>query len=243
MLMLHYICLSLFFLFFSQLTYGAMQNICHPKPNPSLAQYIIGYGSIIQSQSKRQTDPSSGESRPIRVTGYRRGWLARGLSTGLSTTYLGIIPERLGHFNGVFFPVEGLKSLVRYDQRERYYCRKQVLRSAIEPLDGSPLPGGEFWVYVLKASAQATPSAHYPIVQSYVDVFLSGCFEIAEKYHLKDFSTECVVSTTNWSKYWVNDRLYPRRPFVFEPKALEIDTLLAKKVPKAFSQVKIESRD
>jgi hypothetical protein len=231
------------FLFLSSLAYGEASDACHPKPDPALTQYIIGYGSIIQSQSKRQTDPSSGESRPVRIKGYRRGWFARGLSTGFSTTYLGIVPEKAKHFNGVFFRVNGLDSLIRYDQRERYYCRKLVPRSTMESLDGAPLPSGQFWVYALKPSAQAVPSTQYPIVQSYVDIFLSGCFEIAEKYHLKNFSTECVVSTTNWSKYWVNDRLYPRRPFVFEPKAIEIDGLLAKKVPETFSQVKIEGRN
>jgi hypothetical protein len=218
-----------------------VETPCHPLPHPALAQYIIGYGSIIQSQSKRKTDPESGESRPIRVNGYCRGWLARGASTGFSTTYLGIVPCEKGYFNGVFFQVKGLKALIRYDKRERYYCRKLVSRSAIESLDGSPLPSGQFWVYELKPSAQATPSARYPIVQSYVDIFLSGCLEIEAQFHLKDFSSECVLSTTNWSKYWVNDRLYPRRPFVFEPKALEIDSLLTRKVPKAFSQVKIEN--
>jgi hypothetical protein len=40
---------------------------------------------------------------------------------------------------------------------------------------------------------------------------------------------------------WVNDRVYPRRPFVVQPKAFQIDSLLSRELPQYFSRIRIES--
>jgi hypothetical protein len=86
------------------------------------------------------------------------------------------------------------------------------------------------------------PDAKYPIVQSYVDIFISGCLELSQRVigENTDFAEECVTTTADWSSHWVNDRLYPRRPFIYQPKASKIDALLAKMVPDQFKQIKIE---
>lgn len=35
----------------------------------------------------------------------------------------------------------------------------------------------------------------YPIVQTYVDVFLAGCIEIEETYNLTGYKDACITST------------------------------------------------
>lgn len=54
-----------------------------------------------------------------------------------------------------------------------------------------------------KAEFAEEPSREYPIAQSYVDTFLSGCFELEEKFKIKDFAKECVLSTEGWDAPWV----------------------------------------
>ena len=75
--------------------------------------------------------------------------------------------------------------------------------------------------------------------QSYVDIFLAGCLEIEEKYHLKNFAASCVNTTGDWSLHWVNDRIYPRRPTVYQAKALVIDALLQQQIPTLFNRIQL----
>lgn len=211
---------------------------CHPLPNCHKAQYIIAYGSLMEKKSKNGTDSTSGKNRPVNVAGYQRGWFSKGESIGFSTTYLGVIKNPDAYFNGTIFPLATSTSIKNYDKREKYYCRVSVPKERIHTLDRSKLPDAEFWIYAIKPESMANPSKKYPIVESYVDIFLSGCIEIENKFHLKNFAANCVNTTSNWSTHWVNDRIYPRRPFVFEPNALKIDQLLMDNVPQFFNQIK-----
>jgi hypothetical protein len=49
-----------------------------------------------------------------------------------------------------------------------------------------------------------------------------------------------VETTTDWSAFWINDRIYPRRPFIYQPKARQIDQLLNEVIPEFFEKIKIE---
>jgi hypothetical protein len=187
-------------------------DACHPPPNPKLPQYIIAYGSLLQAASKKQTDQSSGENKPIWIDHYQRGWFSQGVEPGWSTTYLAVSKNISAHFNGAIFRLATPRAIKKYDQREKYYCRAAVPSALIHPLG-----------------------------ESYVDIFLSGCLEIQEKFHLSHFAADCVATTSDWSLHWVNDRIYPRRPFVFTPKALKIDALLTAKIPKIFKAIQLES--
>ncbi|MFM2321998.1 MAG: hypothetical protein RLZZ225_151 [Pseudomonadota bacterium] len=213
---------------------------CHPKANAKLAQYIIGYGSLMETASKKASDASSGENKPVLIDHYQRGWFAEGLSTGFSTTYLGVIKKPNAHFNGSVFKLASVNSLKNYDRRERYYCRVLVPDANIHLLVKQKLPRGQYWIYELKPELMASPTARYPIVQSYVDIFLAGCLEIEEKYHLKNFAAGCVNTTFDWSLHWVNDRIYPRRPTAYQAKALVIDALLQQQIPIFFNQIQLE---
>jgi hypothetical protein len=217
------------------------ESACHPSINSHSPQFIVAYGSLMETNSKKATDHRSGENKPVCVEHYQRGWFSKGLSDGFSTTYLGVIKSKHAHFNGTIFNLPYANSFKQYDAREKYYCRALVTPRDIHLLTGKKLPQGQFWIYELKPEFLALPSARYPIVESYVDIFLAGCLEIEEKYHLRNFTEACVNTTSDWSAHWVNDRIYPRRPSIYQPRALTIDTLLQQQIPQFFQQIKLES--
>jgi len=55
-----------------------------------------------------------------------------------------------------------------------------------------------------------------------------------------DFVDECVRTTDGWSKHWVNDRPMPRRPYIYQPMAFEIDKQLKRLLPELFENIEIE---
>lgn len=63
---------------------------------------------------------------------------------------------------------------------------------------------------------------------------------IEQRYNIQGFAKQCIDTTTDWSGFWVNDRIYPRRPFLYQPKAFQIDRLLNEVIPQFFEKIKIE---
>lgn len=107
-------------------------------------------------------------------------------------------------------------------------------------MDHSVTPQGQIWIYVVPPDRVATPSADFPIVQSYVDIMLGGCLEIEKNFAIAQFAEMCVTTTTGWSQHWVNDRIYPRRPFIYQPRSREIDQMLGTILPDLLPLRKIE---
>ena len=222
---------------------AALAESCHPQVDPERPQYFVGYGSLMQTASKRRTAPNTGVNLPVMVSGYERAWNTRGSKIGFSTTYLGVRPEPGATMAAALYRTFALDDIAATDAREAYYCREAVDPAAIRMLDGSAAPeGGQIWIYINKPDAVFPPDADFPIVQSYVDIFLGGCLELAEKVVGQniDFAEQCVTTTAGWSGHWVNDRLHPRRPFAAEPMAGRIDALLHRLVPEAFGSIRIE---
>ena len=213
--------------------------------------YIFGYGSLIENESRQRTTPSAKIALPARVTGIRRGWWARGVATGLTTTYLGaLMVDPRSHppvkCNGVIYKVTP-EELAETDRRESAnYQRRPVDSKNIEMLDGSSgPPSGLVWAYISKITKldDNLPTFQFPIVQSYVDICIHGCFEVEKDYpKAAGFAQDFIATTDAWSRFWVNDRLYPRRPFIFQPAAEQIDATLAKaeKTKDLFYEVEIE---
>jgi hypothetical protein len=219
---------------------AAKDATCNLQPDPKAIQYIVGYGSLMQDESRRRTAPEAGPAYPVKVTGWRRGWFARGVGVGFDTTYLGIVLDREAEFNAVIYQIKDITELMATDQRESFYCRKQLQETDFTLLtDAAPIPRGQVWIYVSNPAPTVTPE--YPIVQSYVDIFISGCLEQGQRFQLAEFAKQCVKTTTGWSANWVNDRIYPRRPFMFQPKASQIDRLLRDEIPEYFKEIRIES--
>lgn len=214
---------------------------CRPQPAADQPQYVVGYGSLMQDESRRRTSPGAGPAHPVEVRGFRRGWFAKVDAPGFSTTYLGVVPDSAMRLNAVIYHVDAAE-LAATDRREASYCRVAVPLPDLRMLEKTPAetPSGQAWIYANKPESIATPTARLPIVQSYVDIFLSGCLEQEQRFGIEGFAEQCVTDTHDWSVHWINDRLYPRRPFIHQPNARQIDALLARRVPEAFSQIRIE---
>ena len=177
---------------------------------------IFGYGSLINSDSRRRTT-GSGEARPVRVRGWRRAWNV--VSTATGVTYLGVVRVEHAVRNGVLFEVSP-EQLIEFDARESGYTRRAIPSG--DWIDAVPRSiSDDAHVYVPDAPGTPTPSC--PIVQSYVDVVLAGCLELGN-----EFAREFVASTDSWDLPWINDRDAPRYPRADAsvPRA-EIDSLLA----------------
>jgi hypothetical protein len=88
---------------------------------------------------------------------------------------------------------------------------------------------GQIWVYVPEGpSGEAgvglpLPDAFYPVLQSYIDICVTGAMEYGE-----DFAREFLETTFGWGPFWLNDRELPRRPWVHQKAYKKVDALLAK---------------
>jgi hypothetical protein len=233
----------IFLSFLFQCSNATESGDCHPPVNSHQPQYIIAYGSLIETVSKNTTSRENGENQPVWIEHYQRGWFSKGISIGFSTTYLGVIKDKNVGFNGAIFRVLNNRAFKDFDAREKYYCRVLVPIHAIHLLNAKKLHAGQYWIYEMKPEFLSPPSSNYPIVQSYVDIFLSGCLQMEEKFHLKNFAARCVQTTRDWSVHWVNDRIYPRRPMVYQAKALAIDALLQQQIPTFFNQVQLATNN
>lgn len=222
------------------------QEVCHPAVDATKTQYIVGYGSLMETASKQRSTPDAGPNHPVMVKGYQRKWNTKGDEIGFSTTYLGVTIDADATMNAAIYITTNVSDITATDEREEYYCRDAVSADAITMLDGTPmLSNSQVWIYYNKPDSRVPPSARWPIVQSYVDIFISGCLELEEQvidaYGNASFAEQCVLTTNGWSKHWVNDRIYPRRPFIYRKNAGSIDRLLHKMVPAdIFDAIRIE---
>lgn len=209
----------------------AAADTCHPDLDVTKAQYIVGYGSLMQETSKRQTTPNAGNNQPIRVSGFQRAWILNGPPFS-PTTYLGAVPNSGGRFNAVIYSVPSTQEISATDVREGRYCRAPVSPAQIEMFNLDDAPIGQIWIYTVPPHRVDEPDRGYPIVQSYVDIFLGGCLDVGEVHGIADFALECIRTTKGWSKHWINDRIMPRRPFEHQPQARKIDAILEQAIPQ-----------
>ncbi|ESQ10585.1 MAG: hypothetical protein N838_18710 [Thiohalocapsa sp. PB-PSB1] len=227
--------------------YGAAQaanrngdNNCHPPIDLAKPQFIVGYGSLMQTASKRSTEPDAGENLPVLVTGFQRAWNTHGV---YPTCYLGVQRSSGAAMVAALyrsFPEDGKLSA---DAREIDYCRASVAADSVKMLDASSVPAdSQIWIYVNKPETLKAPDEGHPIVQSYVDIVIIGCMELQQRVADPefDFVEQCIKTTAGWSKHWVNDRLYPRRPYTRQPQAFQIDQHLQRLLPRLMESVRIE---
>ena len=198
-----------------------------------MKNYIFGYGSLIEKESRLRTTPKAKSVYPVRINGFQRGWFARTGVSGLSTTFLGCIEDENSYTNGVIYAVTE-DDLVKTDEREKGYERVKIEFKNIEDFSSQVEIDSNIWIYANKFKNEKIPksnlpSKEFPIVQSYVDICINGCLEIENLFpeaKKNEFAVDFIKSTSHWSKYWVNDRIYPRRPFIYRPTAYKIDKLL-----------------
>ncbi len=195
--------------------------------------YVFGYGSLIERASRTATSPQAQVAFPVLVTGVRRGWFDQiAGARGLTPTYLGAVQDGSARTNGVVYAVSEAE-LQQYKERETGYRVVPLNASQFEFLDGrTDPPDADF--YFFETTAPQPPNAQHPIVQSYVDIVMTGALEQEANYPLakQTYFTEFLVhQTTDWSPHWINDRVHPYRPFVTVPDAYEIDGILSAAFP------------
>ena len=199
-------------------------------------QFLFGYGSLINTASRNATASKPITAIPARLSaafGYVRCWCDR---AGSGFTALGLrrpLPgESAMTINGVLYPIEG-DDMARFDSRESGYARVEVPREQIEAASWQRLPEqGTIWVYVPVTAGHdpgvdlPAPSRDFPMVESYIDVVIEGALEYGP-----DYAREIIETTAGWSRYWLNDRELPRRPWVFDKQSGAVDKLLAASAP------------
>jgi len=195
---------------------------------------VLGYGSLIHPGSRKSTVPSATRSWPIDVKGLQRCWNSPSGPDEISTTFLGAYEKQDSSLNGVaFFATDGeVNALIR---RESGYLPKHVPLSRVRWW-GAPPPVLPETILVFCFSGNRQPTQSYPILQSYVDLCLSGCLAVDRSLHSSDceFSRSFLRGTAGWSTHWVNDRNQPRIFYRHSPKISRIDGLLSVEVPNAF---------
>ena len=204
--------------------------------------YVFGYGSLIERESRMGTWPSAEFASPVVVKSIARGWFDQADVPSLTATFLGGVPEEGAECNGVIFPVTSAE-LDSYTRREIGYKATKIEPSRLTVLDGGAIPpDAEIWYFANTRKRFA--SAERPIVQSYVDVCLNGCLEIEGMYpraKQANFAEQFIRTTANWGPPWINDRIYPHRPFVYVPRAFAIDALLKKVLgQEMFAQITLK---
>lgn len=202
--------------------------------------FIIGYGSLLKRSSLNRTLPQVEEIKPIYLHNYKRSWNANeDMTPTLATTYLGINEESGSKFNAIIFELENI-FLDVLDKREFLYDRVEVDSIDIEFIKSNfdLKKEDKIWIYLTKNPNK--PSSKLPIIQSYVDTCISGAYEIEQDFNILNFAKDFVTSTDKWSKYWVNDRIYPRAPHIYQPDAYRIDTLLNELLQDIFINIVVE---
>ena len=170
--------------------------------------FIFGYGSLINSQSRNSTAAAPIPAIPVRVSpalGYIRTWNDRSAS---GFTALGLrkpLPgEAARTINGALDPVEG-DDMSKFDAREEGYVRVEVPLTDIAAVGWQPLPtSGRIWVYVPQKPTSAgepgvglpEPDAEFPLLQSYIDVVVEGGLEYGSTSRVKSWRRRTAGTTT-----------------------------------------------
>ncbi len=161
---------------------------------------VFAYGSLVNAKSRARTlHPSA--AVPACVRGVRRSWCVR--ASDIGATSLGLTLEPNSWCNGVLLSV-ATAELSALDERERQYQRVALDVGCIDA--ERPLCGSER-VLTYVANEVIAPDDEHPILQSYLDVALSGFLDIGVRA-----AAEFVAQTEGWRGAWLDDRVAPRYP-------------------------------
>lgn len=200
----------------------------------------FGYGSLVN----RATRESSEKVVPATLHGWERQWAhhAHSLAEKKSPDRLGVCPltisERSGSvIDGVLAEIS-IADLPLLDKRERGYERLSLSASrfSFEPASSGPdaaqictdkdiAPDSTIYVYRSLESQAGWANEQYPLIQSYIDVVLSGYRSLFGEQGVKRF----LMSTSGWNGPLVNDRdnpIYPRAVVLGKDELAWIDAVM-----------------
>ena len=167
------------------------------KTTSSMKNFIVGYGSLISSESRKVTGLSS-DALPVWIHKYERSWSAS--FPEIKFCALAVKSDTHKKMNAVLFECPDLES---FDKREWGYTRTKLNPDLVEMYVAHSLkPEGHYWIYITNEERCTPCSQENLIWQSYVDVCLTGCLEYSELF-VADF----IRHTTGWqNQFWANDR-------------------------------------
>ena len=116
------------------------------------ANFIFGYGSLINTASRNSSVTVPIPAIPVRVSaafGYVRTWNDRSVSGFTALGLRRLRPGETGHtINGVLYPADGA-DMSSFDAREKGYVRVEVPIGQIEAVGWQRLPeAGHVWTYI-----------------------------------------------------------------------------------------------
>ena len=189
--------------------------------------FIFGYGSTLNEESRCNTNINVGDGIPARISkkfGYRRCWNFKNKTSKFTALGLEKVEENNSStINGILYSVPDLKC---FDEREDGYKRIKIPYYMIQPIGWEKIPSNKYcniWIYIPLDEYKYNPSIDYPILQTYLDLIINGCL----KYNMQ-FTEEFLSTTFNWCKFFLNDRIMCRRPWVYETNYKIIDNILTK---------------
>jgi hypothetical protein len=178
------------------------------------------------------------EIQIIRVKNMRRGWFFN-VDTGknvISKPWTTLGANRVNGFttNGTLFPVTE-EQLALIDIRESGYIREEINQKDIEFISNGVIPNDSIiYYYAFDEKKISKPSEKYPLLQSYIDICMIGCIETDQLLGTNnyEYTKEFVATTYSWLNldYYINDRIYNRRPGDYVPYAGIIDIIINKYV-------------
>mmetsp|Transcript_8512 Transcript_8512/g.16081 ORF Transcript_8512/g.16081 Transcript_8512/m.16081 type:complete len:342 (-) Transcript_8512:176-1201(-) len=233
------------------LGYGSLMNQasvwktnCHMQSQTSqaLKGALDNFDMSIELQECLERQPAL---IPVKVKGIHRGWYARGRLISeqdlnataaemalqmldLAPTYLGATAGN-GSCTGVIYKVDA-EELAATDARElgatgAGYSAEWLEHTDIQVLGGSNGPNlncARVRWYRMQDDDVQIPSPQFPLVQSYVDLFVGGALDLEQRHNLSGFALETILSTDGWSDHWINDRSPAYRPFDTNAAASQI---------------------
>ena len=185
-----------------------MLKNCRPGVNSKHTNFVVGYGSLMNKDSRRITVPEAEYAPPILVKNFERIWASRGNKSG--ATFLLAIPNKGYVMNAIYYKAKA-SDIAATDLREASYCRVKILSKDLLPLGVKSLPKGDYWMYVKEFSDAKFPTRDFPILQTYADVFMTGCLQTQADFNLTEFGQLCFNTTYNWDlANWLYDRTNPQ---------------------------------
>ena len=187
---------------------------------------ILGYGSLINRDSRQRFSDLTHTGLLVEVNGFARGWITRSIRE--QQTYVGAWPEHSGRLNALMVPTALSPALAR---REKDYRFVQVQPQYIDA--GLDIQSSQFLqdrlahkqVWICQSLATQLADAHYPVSQTYIDTCLAGCLEHGGQASAQAF----IRSTAHWPEHIRQDRTQPAysRPGRVSPhQQRQIDALL-----------------
>lgn len=170
---------------------------------------VLGYGSLMSSDSRRRFSNIEHHGLMVQVTGYKRAWITRSLEE--QQTYVGALPDERGSLNAQLIAADMDPALAEREkdyQFERVPASQIVSHLASEQATALQDFLNDKRVYICRSLASYPAEADFPIHRSYVDTCMAGCLEAGGEAAARAF----VEQTGHWNQHLVDDRHNPQYP-------------------------------